>query len=382
MSIPRIRLGMIGGGQDAFIGAVHRMASRLDDRYAFVAGALSSTPERSIASGLALGLDPARSYPDYPAMLEGEAARSDGIEAVAIVTPNHVHVPAAKACLAAGVHVICDKPLAASLAEARELEAVAAGSNRIVAVTYNYTGYPMVRQARAMVAAGEIGKVRVVQVEYAQGWLATKLEDSGQKQAAWRTDPARSGAGGALGDIGTHAFNLAEFVSGGEVESVACDLQATVSGRRLDDNAQMLLRFKGGARGGLWASQIAVGHENGLRLRIYGETGSLEWLQEEPNALRVSRLGDTTRIVTRAGGGVGTEAARVTRIPSGHPEGYLEAFATIYTEVARAIDARRAGMPIPAEVRFPTIMDGVRGMAFIEAAVRSSTSGGRWTAVA
>ncbi|MBL8830880.1 MAG: Gfo/Idh/MocA family oxidoreductase [Rhodospirillales bacterium] len=382
MSIPRIRLGMIGGGQDAFIGAVHRMASRLDDRYAFVAGALSSTPERSIASGLALGLDPARSYPDYPAMLEGEAARSDGIEAVAIVTPNHVHVPAAKACLAAGMHVICDKPLAASLAEARELEAVAAGSDRIVAVTYNYTGYPMVRQARAMVAAGEIGKVRVVQVEYAQGWLATKLEDSGQKQAAWRTDPARSGAGGALGDIGTHAFNLAEFVSGGEVESVACDLQATVPGRRLDDNAQMLLRFKGGARGGLWASQIAVGHENGLRLRIYGETGSLEWLQEEPNALRVSRLGDTTRIVTRAGGGVGTEAARVTRIPSGHPEGYLEAFATIYTEVARAIDARRAGMPIPAEVRFPTIMDGVRGMAFIEAAVRSSTSGGRWTAVA
>ncbi len=377
--VPRIRLGMIGGGEDAFIGAVHRIAARLDDKYEFVAGALSSSAEKSVRSGLALGLPRERSYPDYAAMLAGEAKRADGIEAVAIVTPNHVHVPAAKACLAAGLHVICDKPLAVSLAEARELAAIAAKSDRVFAVTYNYTGYPMVRHARAMVAAGEIGRVRVVQVEYAQDWLATRLEESGQKQAAWRTDPARSGPAGALGDIGTHAFNLAEFVTGDRVSAVACDLQATVPGRRLDDNAQMLLRFAGGARGGLWASQVAVGHENGLRLRVYGETAGLEWRQEEPNALRVSRLGEAPRIVTRASASARPEAARVTRIPGGHPEGYLEAFATIYTEAARAIAARRTGAAASADVQFPDIAEGVRGMSFVEAAIRSGKSDARWT---
>jgi predicted dehydrogenase len=370
---------MIGGGEDAFIGAVHRIAARLDDKYEFVAGALSSSAEKSVRSGLALGLPRERSYPDYAAMLAGEAKRADGIEAVAIVTPNHVHVPAAKACLAAGLHVICDKPLAVSLAEARELAAIAAKSDRVFAVTYNYTGYPMVRHARAMVAAGEIGRVRVVQVEYAQDWLATRLEESGQKQAAWRTDPARSGPAGALGDIGTHAFNLAEFVTGDRVSAVACDLQATVPGRRLDDNAQMLLRFAGGARGGLWASQVAVGHENGLRLRVYGETAGLEWRQEEPNALRVSRLGEAPRIVTRASASARPEAARVTRIPGGHPEGYLEAFATIYTEAARAIAARRTGAAASADVQFPDIAEGVRGMSFVEAAIRSGKSDARWT---
>ena len=377
----RIRLGMIGGGQDAFIGAVHRMAARIDDRYEFVAGALSSTPDKSIASGLALGLDPARSYPDYPAMLQGEAARADGVEAVAIVTPNHVHVPAAMACLAAGLHVICDKPLATGLDEARALAEVAARSDRIFAVTYNYTGYPMVRQARAMVAAGELGRLRVVQVEYAQDWLATRLEDSGQKQAAWRTDPARSGKGGAIGDIGTHAFNLAEFVAGAPIEALACDLQATVTGRRLDDNAQMLLRFRGGARGGLWASQIAVGHENGLRLRVYGETGGFEWRQEEPNSLHFTRLGEPPRTITRASPAGLPDAARITRIPGGHPEGYLEAFATIYSEVALAIAARRDAMPAPAEAVYPTLGDGIRGVAFIEAALRSSAADGRWELV-
>jgi predicted dehydrogenase len=381
VSVPRIRLGMIGGGQDAFIGAVHRIAARLDDRYAFVAGALSSTPEKSVASGLALGLDPARSYPDYPAMLKGEAARADGIEAVAIVTPNHVHVPAAKACLAAGLHVICDKPLATGLGEARELAAIAAKSDRVFAVTYNYTGYPMVRHARAMVAAGEIGRLRVVQVEYAQDWLATPLETTGQKQAAWRTDPARSGKGGAIGDIGTHAFNLAEFVSGARIESLACDLQATVPGRRLDDNAQMLLRFAGGARGGLWATQVAVGHENDLRLRVYGETGGLEWRQEEPNTLIFSRHGEPPRRITRSSPAAGPAAARVTRIPGGHPEGYLEAFATIYAEAAGAIAARRNGATIPADVLYPTIEEGVRGVAFVEAALRSSQADGRWERV-
>ncbi|MBL8808085.1 MAG: Gfo/Idh/MocA family oxidoreductase [Rhodospirillales bacterium] len=378
---PRIRLGMIGGGEDAFIGAVHRIAARLDDRYEFVAGALSSSAEKSIRSGLALGLPRERSYPDYPAMIAGEAKRADGVEAVAIVTPNHVHVPAAQACLAAGLHVICDKPLAVSLAEARGLAAAAAGSGRIFAVTYNYTGYPMVRHARAMVAAGEIGRVRVVQVEYAQDWLSTRLEESGQKQAAWRTDPARSGPAGALGDIGTHAFNLAEFVSGERVVSVACDLQATVPGRQLDDNAQMLLRFRRGARGGLWASQVAVGRENGLCLRVYGETAGLEWRQEEPNSLRVSRLGEAPRVVTRASAAARPEAARVTRLPGGHPEGYLEAFATIYSEVARAIVAHKAGAALPSDVSFPDIGEGMRGMAFIEAAIRSGRSDARWTEI-
>ncbi len=378
----RIRLGMIGGGQDAFIGAVHRMAARLDDRYEFVAGALSSTPEKAVKSGIELGLDPARSYTDYPAMLRGEAARTDGIEVVAIVTPNHVHVPAAKACLAAGLHVICDKPLAANLVEARDLAAIAAKSDRIFAVTYNYTGYPMVRQARAMVATGEIGRLRVVQVEYAQDWLSTRLEESGQKQAAWRTDPARSGKGGAIGDIGTHAFNLAEFVAGNEIEALACDLQATVPGRKLDDNAQMLLRFRNGARGGLWASQIAVGHENGLRLRVYGETGGLEWRQEEPNALRFTHLGEPPRFLTRGASYNHADAARVTRIPTGHPEGYLEAFATIYAEIARDIAARRDAKPIPAGILYPGLADGLRGMAFIEAAIRSSEASGCWETVA
>ncbi len=378
---PRIRLGMIGGGEDAFIGAVHRIAARLDDKYEFVAGALSSSAEKSVRSGLALGLPRERSYPDYAAMLAGEAKRADGIEAVAIVTPNHVHVPAAKACLAAGVHVICDKPLAVSLAEARELSAIASKSDRVFAITYNYTGYPMVRHARAMVAAGEIGRVRVVQVEYAQDWLSTRLEESGQKQAAWRTDPARSGPAGALGDIGTHAFNLAEFVAGDRVMAVACDLQATVPGRQLDDNAQMLLRFAGGARGGLWASQVAVGHENGLRLRVYGETAGLEWRQEEPNSLRVARLGEAPRIVTRASAAARPEAARVTRIPGGHPEGYLEAFATIYTEAARAIVALRTGTEASGGATFPGIDEGVRGMAFIDAAIRSGANEARWTSL-
>lgn len=376
----RIRLGMIGGGQDAFIGAVHRMAARLDDRYAFVAGALSSTPEKSIRSGLALGLAPERSYPDYMSMLAGEAKRQDGVEIVAIVTPNHLHVPAAKACVAVGLHVICDKPLATSLSEANELASVVARGDAIFAVTYNYTGYPMVRQARAMVAAGEIGRVRLVQVEYAQDWLSTDLEATGQKQAAWRTDPKKSGPAGALGDIGTHAFNLAEFVAATRVESVACDLQATVPGRRVDDNAQMLLRFAGGARGGLWCSQIAIGHENGLRLRVYGETASLEWRQEDPNVLRFSVQGEPLRTITRASPVARPEAARVTRIPGGHPEGYLEAFATIYTEVARKIVARETGGDA-GQILFPDIHEGLRGMAFIEAAIESSRSEGKWTAL-
>jgi predicted dehydrogenase len=373
-----IRLGMVGGGEGAFIGAVHRVAARLDGHYQLVAGALSSTAEKARRSGAALGLDPARSYADFASMAEAEAARPDGIEVVSIVTPNHVHVPAALAFLERGVHVICDKPLATSLDEARRLEEPLRRSGLVFCLTHNYTGYPMVRQARAMVASGELGAVRVVQVEYAQDWLSTKLEDTGQKQAAWRVDPARAGAGGALGDIGTHAFQLASFVTGLACEAVLADLSTFVPGRRLDDDARILLRYAGGAKGMLWASQVAPGNENALTLRVYGERGGLEWRQEHPNQLRFAPLGQPPRIIARAAPGAWPEAARVSRIPSGHPEGYLEAFATIYTEAARAIRARRAG-DAPAEgVTFPGIADGLAGMAFVEAAVRSSRAGATW----
>ncbi len=377
----RIRLGMVGGGEGAFIGAVHRIAARLDGHYELVAGALSSTPEKALRSGAALGLDPARSYADFRAMARREKRRRDGIDAVAIVTPNHMHAPVAEAFLKAGIHVICDKPLTTTLKEARRLQALAEKSGLVFAVTHNYTGYPMVRQARAMVQAGDLGAIRVVQVEYPQDWLSTNLEETGQKQAAWRTDPARSGAGGCIGDIGTHAMNLADYVTGQTPHELCAELTTFVAGRRLDDNAQILLRYASGARGMLWASQVAPGNENALKLRVYGEKGGLEWRQEHPNQLLWSPLGEPTRIIARGTGAVGPDAARVTRIPSGHPEGYLEAFATLYAEAAAAIRAHRAGAPPPPEVQFPTVADGVRGLAFIEAAVRSSKAGGRWVRV-
>ena len=378
----RIRLGMVGGGEGAFIGAVHRMAARLDGHYDLVAGALSSTPEKALRSAQALGLDPRRSYPDYETMARAEARRKDGIEAVAIVTPNHVHVPAARAFLKRGIHVICDKPLATSLKEAQSLAAAAAKSSAILAVTYNYTGYPMVRQASEMIAAGELGVVRVVQVEYPQDWLTQALEETGQKQAEWRTDPARAGGGGCLGDIGTHAFQLAEFVSGLEVEAVSADLASFVAGRRLDDNVSALLRFSGSARGQLWASQVAPGNENGLRLRIYGEAGGLDWSQEQPNQLRWSPFGDATRIISRGTGAAGPAASRVTRIPSGHPEGYIEAFATTYGEIAHAIRVARSGASPDPAAWHPGLRDGLRGLAFVEAALASSRRDGRWQRVA
>jgi predicted dehydrogenase len=378
-STPRIRLGMIGGGEGAFIGAVHRIAARLDDHYVLLAGALSSTPDKARRSGVALGLAPDRSYADFDAMLAAEAARPDGIEAVAIVTPNHVHAAAALACLKAGRHVICDKPLTITLAEALELRAAAAAANRVFAVTYNYSGYPLVRHARAMIAAGEIGTVRLVQVQYAQDWLTEALEATGQKQADWRTDPARSGEGGCIGDIGTHAFQLAHFVTGMMPQSLLADLSTFVPGRRVDDNAQMLLRYANGARGALWASQIAPGNENNLTLRVYGAKGGIEWRQEQPNQLYWAPFGEPTRIVARGTGAVNANGARVTRIPAGHPEGYLEAFATIYSEAAAAIIARRSDAAVEGAVHFPGIDDGVAGVAFIEAALRSSRAGGVWT---
>ncbi|MCC0028981.1 MAG: Gfo/Idh/MocA family oxidoreductase [Brucellaceae bacterium] len=380
-----IRLGMVGGGQGAFIGAVHRIAARMDGHYQLVAGALSSEPKRALASAKELGLDPERSYGTFAEMAKAEAAREDGIEAVSIVTPNHMHYPAAKAFLEAGIHVICDKPLTSTLADAKKLVALAEKSGRLFVLTHNYTGYPLIRQARDMVARGQLGDIRVVQVEYPQDWLAGPLEKSGQKQASWRTDPKRSGAGGCVGDIGTHAWNLVNFVTGLETASLSADLDSFVSGRKLDDNVQVLLRFapKGkapAAKGMLWASQVATGKENGLRLRVYGTKAGLEWSQENPNLMWYCPLGAPRQLLTRGGAGANDAAAAVTRIPGGHPEGYLEAFATIYTEAAAAIRAlRRKGGKVPKGALFPTVHDGLDGMRFIDACVKSSKANGRWT---
>lgn len=376
----RIRYGMVGGGQGAFIGAVHRLAARMDDHYELVAGALSADPAKAKASGEELGFAADRIYTDYAAMAKAEAKRPDGIEAVSIVTPNHMHYPVAKAFIEAGIHVICDKPMTLNLKEAKALEAVLARHPKVIfALTHNYSCYPMIRQARAMVAAGELGDIRIVQGEYPQDWLTTPLEKSGQKQAAWRVDPKRSGAGGSLGDIGTHTYQLMCFVSGLAGDEVCADLTSFVKGRVLDDNANVMLRFKGGARGMLWASQVAPGNENGLKLRVYGTKGGLEWKQEDTNYLWYTPYGDPKRLITRAGAGSNAAAARMSRVPPGHPEGYLEGFANCYSEVARAIKARRAGKKPDKDVMFPGIRDGVEGMAFIEACVKSSAKNSKWT---
>ena len=374
-----IRYGMVGGGQGAFIGAVHRIAARIDGEFTLVAGALSSDPERARASGAELGLDPKRAYGSFKEMAKAEVRRKDGIEAVAIVTPNHMHYPAAKAFLEAGIHVICDKPLTSTLADAKKLAALVETSGKIFVLTHNYTGYPMVRQARAMVEDGVLGDLRVVQAEYPQDWLTEKVEDTGSKQASWRTDPKQSGAGGSTGDIGTHAYNLARFVTGLELDSLSADLTAFVPGRQLDDNAHVMLRFAGGAKGMLWASQVAPGNENGLKLRVYGTKGGLEWTQADPNYLWYTPFGQPKQLITRGGAGSGPAAARVTRVPPGHPEGYLEGFANIYAEAARAIRAARNGQKPPKDVIYPTVWDGVEGVAFVEACVRSSRKNGAWT---
>jgi predicted dehydrogenase len=377
-----LRLGMVGGGQGAFIGAVHRLAARMDGRYELVAGCFSSTPERSRASGAELGIDPARCYGGFAEMAEAEKGRADGIDVVAIVTPNDVHWPAAREFLARGTHVICDKPMTTSLADARALAEAVEGSGCVFVLTHNYTGYPMVRQARAMVRDGLLGTIRVVQAEYAQDWLTTRLEDTGHKQAGWRVDPKRSGPAGALGDIGTHAMNLAAFVTGLELDRVAADLTSFVAGRALDDNSNVLLRFKGGAKGMLWASQVAPGNENALRLRVYGEKGGLAWSQEDPNYLHYAPYGEPPRLIRRGGAGSGPEAARVTRVPPGHPEGYLEGFANIYGDAAELIWARIEGRePDAGATVAPSVRDGVAGVAFIEAVVGSGRKDGAWVAV-
>lgn len=378
-----IRLGMVGGGQGAFIGAVHRIAARLDGQFELAAGAFSSDPARSAASGVELGLAPDRVYATFDEMAAREAARPDGVEAVAIVTPNHAHFEPARAFLRAGIHVICDKPLTATLADARKLAALAAQSGLVFALTHNYTGYPLIRHARELVQKNALGPIRLVEVEYVQDWLSGPLEHTGHKQAAWRTDPARSGAGGAIGDIGTHAFNLACFVSGLEAESLAADLDSFVPGRRVDDNAHILLRFRaadGGRapKGMIWASQVAPGNENALRLRVYGEKAGIEWEQEDPNRLWLCKLGEPRQLVTRGGAAAGKAAARLTRVPAGHPEGYLEGFANLYGEIAKAIRAHRRGRMPDARVHFPTAADGLAGMRFVDACVRSSARNAAW----
>lgn len=375
MKTPRIRLGMVGGGQGAFIGEVHRFAARLDDRFELCAGALSSEPERALASALELGIAAERSYSSFAEMAKSESARPDGVQAVAIVTPNHLHVAPALAMLEAGIHVICDKPLSSDYQQAQKLAEAVQASSAHFAVTYNYSAYPLIREARAMVAAGALGALRLVQVEYPQDWLATDIETEGQKQAEWRTDPARAGAGGCIGDIGTHAFHLAGFVSGQQPESLLADLSSFVAGRALDDNAHILLRYADGARGMLWASQVAAGQENALRLRIYGELGSLEWMQENPNVLTHRPLGEPARTLTR--GGAGTVSGAVTRLPPGHPEGFIEGFATLYSDFADLIEGKE-GTERTAGEHLPSVDDGVKGVRFVDAAVESMARGSAW----
>ena len=375
----KIRIGMVGGGKDAFIGGVHRIALRLDGYYELVAGSFSSNFDNSKETGKDLGLAEDRIYKTYQEMAEKESSRSDAIDVVAIVTPNHLHVPIAKIFAEKGIHIICDKPLALSSKEAISLKNIVESKKLIFALTHNYTGYPMVRHARSLIQKGDLGSIRVIQAEYPQDWLTTKAEDSGLKQAEWRTDPKRSGGGGCIGDIGTHAFNLIRFITGLEIEELSADIHTFVKGRLLDDNAQIMLRFKGGAKGALWSSQVAVGNENNLKIRIYGENGGIEWRQEDPNYLYYTEFGHSTQRVTRGSGNVSKEAKDVTRIPPGHPEGYLEGFANIYNDVYKKLYAQINNQNYDdSNDCFPTINDGVEGMRFIETALESSKNNGKW----
>ncbi|MEJ8858984.1 Gfo/Idh/MocA family oxidoreductase [Variovorax robiniae] len=381
----KLRYAMVGGGRDAFIGAVHRHAIALDGQAEFVAGALSATPDKARASGRDLLLADDRNHGDWQSLLADELKRppEQRIDFVAIVTPNHVHYPVAQAFVDAGFHVVCDKPLVHTTAQADALVAAVKKQGIIFGVTYNYTGYPMVRQARAMVAAGEIGEVRKVVVEYNQGWLASHLEGTGNKQADWRTDPARSGAAGAIGDIGSHAENLVATVTGLEIESLCADLTRFVPGRMLDDDGSLLLRFKGGARGVLVASQINAGLENGLRLRVSGSLGTLEWRQEQPSQLVHFPNDGPKRIFTRGAPWLHPAAQRASRIPAGHPEGFIEAFANVYLGAMADIRARLDGTQAdPLVADYPHVEDGARGVRFIERTVASAASEAKWTSFA
>ena len=375
----KIRIGMVGGGKNAFIGGVHRIALRLDGYYELVAGSFSSNFDNSKETGKDLGLAEDRIYETYHEMAEKESARSDGIDVVAIVTPNHLHIPIAKIFAEKGIHIICDKPLALSSEEAINLKNIVESKKLIFALTHNYTGYPMVRHARSLIQKGDLGSIRIIQAEYPQDWLTTKAEDSGLKQAEWRTDPKRSGDGGCIGDIGTHAFNLIRFITGLEVDELSADIHTFVKGRLLDDNAQIMLRFKGGAKGAIWSSQVAVGNENNLKIRVFGENGGLEWRQEDPNYLYYTKFGHPTQRVTRGSNSASEEANNVTRVPPGHPEGYLDGFANIYSDVCKSLFAQINNQNYDqSNDCYPTIYDGVEGMRFIETVLESSKNNSKW----
>lgn len=371
---------MIGGGRGAFIGAVHRIAAQMDGQAELVAGAFSSDAERSKLSGSDFFLDPARVYGSFAEMAKAEVAQPDGeqLDFVVIVTPNHQHFPPAKLFLESGFNVVCDKPVTFNLAEAKALKKIVAKSGKVFALTHNYTGNVMVKQARELVRSGFLGEIRKVVAEYPQGWLSTFLEKTGQKQAGWRTDPKRSGAAGCIGDIGTHAENLTRYIGGLHIESLCADLSTFVKGRKLDDDGNILVRFRGGAKGIIHSSQISIGDENNLNIRVYGTKASLEWHQEHPNEL-VVKFPDQPRQIWRRGNDyVAPVAGKFTRIPAGHPEGYLEAFGNVYREIFRAIEADVTGKKPPNDLDFPNVDDGIEGMAFIETVVKSSKAGARW----
>lgn len=377
----RLKMGMVGGGRDAFIGGVHRIAAWMDGKIDLVAGAFSSNAEKSRLSGEDLSLDPARVYPSFETMATKEAKLPIGerIDFVSIVTPNHVHFPAAKAFLEAGFNIVCDKPMTFNLEEAVKLRDLVQKSGKIFALTHNYTGYPMVKEARAMVRHGDLGKILKVVAEYPQGWLLTPLDSEGQKQAAWRTNPELAGSSSCIGDIGTHAENLGRYITGLEIEELCADFTTFVEGRRLEDDGNLLIHYKGGARGVLYASQISAGEENNLAIRVYGTQASLEWHQEHPNELIVKYQDAPRRIFRRGNGYLSDAAKRFTRLPPGHPEAFLEAFANIYREAGRAIECEVNGKPPPDDLDFPNVQDGVAGMAFITTAVQSAKQGGAWT---
>jgi len=381
----KLRMGLVGGGPGSFIGKVHALAACLDGRAEVVAGALSSDPVKSKAGAADYGIAPDRAYGSYAEMIAAEAKRSPGdrIDFVAVTTPNHVHFPVAKAAAEAGFDVVCDKPMTLTIDEARQLVAVVKAAGIVFALTHNYTGYPLVRQAREMVRSGELGEVQAVRASYIQGWLRTRLESEHQKQAEWRTDPARSGAAGCFGDIGTHAYNLGRFITGLKPESVAAQLQVFETGRRLDDYGTAILRYGNGGLGTVTASQISHGRENDLRIEVDGTKASLEWRQEEPNRMLVRRNCQPHQVYTRAGGPyLSPVAVAAGRIPSGHPEGYLEAFANVYTAAFEDIIKRLTGQPIGGEILYPTVEDGVDGMVFISQCVASSAAGGAWRPMA
>lgn len=371
----KLRLGMVGGGEGAYIGNIHRLASRLDGAWELVAGAFDVDPERGRAFALGQGIDEARSYGTYQELIAGEKDREDRVDAVAICTPNFTHYPIAKALIEAGIEVICEKPITATLEDAVALEKLARDSGRFVGVTYTYSGYPMVHEARVRVARGEIGKVRSVQVEYPLEWMATAIEQQGNAQAAWRTDPKKNGRGGSIGDIGTHAYHLAGFVTGLKLESLTADLATFVEGRALDDNAHVMMRYEGGARGLLWSSQVALGNSNGVRLRVFGETGSYQWFQEQPNELAYTPLGGRVQVIKRGADDLSDDAKLRSRTPPGHPEGYLEAFANLYAGFAEAIRARKAGRePSVLGQNLPMAYDGLKGVAFVDSVVDCAES--------